>query len=473
MIRFGTDGWRGVIARDFTFQNLANVTTGVCRHLKETAPKQNRLTIGFDRRFLSKEFAQMVASVAAFEGFQVAITQSYTPTPVLSYQAKHADDSAGAIVITASHNPCTYNGFKFKQTFGGSALQQTTEAFERAIDQLTDVAVPCASVYQSYVKQGKIQEVDLMPAYQKTIFDLIDTQAITDAHFQVGVDCMYGSGSTHFRAILEALGVTVVEIHAEANPGFGGIAPEPVEKNLKNLSQLVQEQMLDAGFATDGDGDRLGAIDHQGRAFTTQMILSCVYWHMLKNKGKAWNIARSVSTTKMVDLLAEKYGQTCIETPVGFKFIAEKMVEGAAHIGGEESGGVGIETYIPERDGIFTALMLLEMMAVEKKPLADIYQDLCDTIRPYQFLRVDLKVPADTMQKAMAALKENPPQAWGGRKLERLQTIDGFKFYLEDGSWVLIRPSGTEPVFRLYAEAEDLEACRALTQEAEAFVRQA
>lgn len=471
MIKFGTDGWRGVIAKEFTFENVARVATGVAQTCKKNHPDRNNIYIGFDRRFLSEDFAKTVASIFAFEGFQVFLTNTYTPTPVLSFKAKQDPKAAGAIVITASHNPPTYNGFKFKEFHGCSALKQTTDEFEQIINNLEEVHVPCENVFSGYVEKRKIIRNNLMDDYKRTILSLVDTDAIKNANFSVGIDAMYGSGSRYFKEILESLSVSVTEIHAEENPNFGGIAPEPVEKNLKELSQLVNASGLSCGFATDGDGDRLGAMDENGQAFTTQMILSSFYWHMVKTKNKKWNISRSVSTTKMVDLIAEKFGQTCIETPVGFKFIAEQMVQGNAQIGGEESGGVGVADYIPERDGIFTALVLLEMMALEKKSLSEIYQMICDEVRPYQFLRQDLHLSQEKMDQTMAKLKDNPPQKWNHRDVDWVQTIDGFKFYMKDGSWLLIRPSGTEPVFRLYAEAESLQACHALLEDVQTFIQ--
>jgi len=470
-IKFGTDGWRAKIADGFTFKRLAKVALGVARTCLDTYPYRRHIYIGYDRRFLSEDFAKMTASVFASEGFQVFLTSTYMPTPVLSFKAKQDPKAAGAIVITASHNPPDYNGFKFKQFHGCSALQATTDAFETKIKTLKDVEVPSDEVFKSHLEKRKIIFVDLIDDYKQTLFSHIDTKKIKAARFRVGVDAMYGSGSTFFREILESLDVEVTEIHAQDNPNFGGIAPEPVEKNLKELASIVKKDHLDCGFATDGDGDRLGAIDKHGNAFTTQMILSVFYWHMLKNKHKKWNIARSVSTTQMVDLIAQAFGQTCIETPVGFKFIAEHMVAGKAQVGGEESGGVGIKDYIPERDGIFTALMLLEMMATEQKSLSEIYACLCAEIRPYQFKRLDLHLPTERIEEAMVKLQANPPQDFAHRKVDRIEKMDGMKFYLEDGSWVLIRPSGTEPLFRLYAEAEDLNACNLLLESAQDFLK--
>ncbi|MCB0272952.1 MAG: phosphoglucomutase/phosphomannomutase family protein [Bdellovibrionales bacterium] len=470
MIKFGTDGWRGIIAKDFTFENVAKAATGVAKACKIKHPDRKNIYIGFDRRFLSEDFAKMIASIFAFEGFQVFLTNTYTPTPVLSFKAKQDPKAVGSVVITASHNPPNYNGFKFKEFHGCSALKDTTDEFEKFIAVVKEVSIPCDQVFDGYVEKRKIIRVNLMDDYKRTILNYVDTQKIKDANFTVAIDAMYGSGSGYFKEILESLHIKVIELRGEENPGFCGIAPEPVEKNLTTLFKEVTSQGLSCGFATDGDGDRLGACDENGQSFTTQMILSCFYWHMLQNKKKKWNIARSVSTTKMVDLIAQKFGQECIETPVGFKFIAQCMVEGRAQIGGEESGGVGIIDYIPERDGIFTALVLLEMMAVEGKSLSELYSYVCNQIRPYQFLRLDLHLTQEEMRHAMDRLQHKPPKKWDQRDIEWVQTMDGFKFYMKDGSWILIRPSGTEPIFRLYAEAESIKACTSLLKDVQAFI---
>lgn len=471
-IKFGTDGWRAVIAQDFTFDTLAQVSTGVLKSLQKAKPEYRKIVVGYDRRFLSKEFAQHVCCVLAKKGYHALLTDTFVPTPAVSWCAKHYDEVAGAIMITASHNPPQYNGFKFKETFGGSALLATTQAFEKEIAALKPDEIPLidAHDFQRFVDDQAIELISPMPQYIAALKAQVDTQVISKHGFRVGLDVMNGSAAHWFKQVLEAVGVEVEHINEEDNPSFRGMAPEPKAENLAELSQLVTSKLLNCGFASDGDADRLGAIDENGNYFTTQMILSSVYWHMLENRKKAWSISRSASTTKMVDLLAEKYGHHCIETPVGFKFIAEQIVTGHAQIGGEESGGIGIIDHLPERDGFLTALLLLEMMAVTGRTLVQTYQFLCNTIRPYQFVRLDLKVPKETMQKAMKALGENAPNEWMGRKVEKLSTVDGYKFYNEDGSWLLIRPSGTEPLFRLYAETESITASNDMVLAAKRFV---
>ncbi|MCB0326340.1 MAG: hypothetical protein KDD52_01865 [Bdellovibrionales bacterium] len=472
-IKFGTDGWRGVIAQDFTFENLTYMSHAVAKVCKKKYKDRNRIYIGYDRRFLSQDFARHCACIFAEHGFTVVWSQQYMPTPILSWATKQDSRSVGSIVITASHNPPTWNGFKFKEIFGGSAFKETTDEFEAALDFSMEHKIFTSEKFDDLVKNEKIQFFDLKDQYIESVLNLVDIDLIRKSQFSVGIDPMHGSGSHILAEILEKIGVQCHEIHNNENPCFGGRNPEPIEENLRDLSALVRDQKLDAGFATDGDADRLGAIDEKGNSFTTQMILSSVYWHMLKHRKKAWNISRSVSTTKMVDLLADAYGQKCFETPVGFKNIAKNMVEGRAHIGGEEAGGIGFDGHIPERDSIATALMLLEMMAMSGKKLQECYSEICREIRPYQFVRLDVHAHPEIMGKALSVLKQDPPQSWDGRQVDHIQDIDGLKFYLKDGSWILVRPSGTEPIFRLYAEAESLSAANDLVRAIETFVLQA
>lgn len=469
-IRFGTDGWRGVIASEFTFGNVALVATAVARVIKKIQPSDDTMIIGFDRRFFSKEFAQTVASIYAQHGFKVLFSDNYVPTPVISWTVKNTPSVAGGTMLTASHNPYSWNGFKFKEKFGGSASIEMTKKFEAEIEALGSVVTPTADTFHDLVTKNQIVLFNPMEKYIRAVTEQVDVDAIRKAKFKIGVDAMYGAGSAHFRKLLVSLGVEVIEIHAEENPFFGHTPPEPVEKNLTELSKLVCEKKLDCGLATDGDADRLGAIDEFGNSFTTQKILSVVYWHMLNHKKKSWNISRSVSTTRLVDLIAQSKGFKCFETPVGFKNIAQEMLKGNAQIGGEESGGIGIVDHVMERDGLLTGLLLLELMAKMGKKLSAIYKDLCLEIRPYEFIRMDLHVSAEMMKRAMDKLSKNTPKEWMGRKVQTLLTMDGFKFYLEDGSWILIRPSGTEPIFRIYAESETLHSTQKLLDNVKTYV---
>lgn len=471
-IKFGTDGWRALIARDFTFDTVGLAAKAVLETVTKKTPKPTRMIIGYDRRFLSKDFAKAAAVVYAEGGLEVLFAETFVPTPCLSWCAKQDSSSAGATVITASHNPPTWNGFKFKEPFGGSAFPATTQLFEKEIEalQASGYQPPSPDLFDQYVSEEKIRVFNPLNGYYSAVSRQIDTELIRKGNFKVAIDTMYGSGSGNFANFLDSIGVQVVELHGDDNPGFKGIAPEPIGKNLKELCAFVKEANLSCGLATDGDADRLGAVDEHGNYFTTQQILSVAYWHMLKHRKKAWNIARSVSTTKMVDLIAKRAGMKSYETPVGFKFIAEKMVAGEAHIGGEESGGIGVMDHIPERDGPLTGLLLLEVMAATGKGLRAIYEDICKEERPYEFTRVDLHVTREIMEDALRRLKTSAPTEWLGREVEATVTLDGFKFYMKDGSWILIRASGTEPIFRLYSEAESQEAADSLVAAAQKFV---
>ncbi len=471
-VKFGTDGWRALIAKDYTYESVSFVAKAVADVMKKELPDRKIMVIGYDRRFLSNTFAEVAAATYAKEGYEVWIGEQFFPTPTIAWCAKNKPGVVGATMITASHNPPTWNGFKFKETFGGSARPALTEKFENRIVELQKSGFEAVAheEFHALFEQGKIKHFNPMAEYLEAVKEHIDLDLIRGLGAKVGIDAMHGAASGHYANFLRSLGIEVEEIHAEENPGFRGVAPEPIGKNLPELCQLVKDHKLACGLAPDGDGDRLGAVDEDGNPFTTQMILSVAYWHMLKHRGKSWSISRSASTTRMVDLIAEKAGKQCIETPVGFKHIAEEMLAGKADIGGEESGGIGMMDHIPDRDGFLTGLLLLEVMAKTGKRLRAVYEDLCKEYRPYQFVRLDLKLEENQAKKAMEKLTKNPPSEWDGREVDVLSTLDGFKFYLKDGSWLLIRKSGTEPIFRLYAETESLEASESMVQAARNFV---
>jgi len=471
-VRFGTDGWRGRIAYDFTFENVARAARAMAETFRERSPKLDMMIVGHDRRFLSRAFAQTAATIYASADYDVLLAETYLPTPVLSWATKHMPGVAAATVITASHNPPSWNGFKIKEPFGGSAPPTTTRSIEEKIVGMTDADSfpPMEAEFENASRAGAITPFNPWPKYVRSMLKQVDVKTIKKAKLKIAVDTMFGAASNHYSKLLRSIGVDVEALHEDDNPGFCGVAPEPIAKNLLEIASLVKRKKLRCGLATDGDSDRLGAIDEKGNYFTTQQILSLVYWHMLRHRKKHWSIARSVSTTRMVDLVASRVGQRCYETPVGFKYIAEKMVAGDAQIGGEESGGIGIIDHIPERDGILTGLLLLEIIAVTGKGLKANYDELCREERPYYFTRLDLHITKDQMESAMSRLNQRPPGAWDGRKVKTPLMIDGFKYYLEDGAWILIRPSGTEPIFRLYAEAETQKAADHLVDVARRFV---
>ena len=469
-IKFGTDGWRAIMGKEFTYENLTRLTFAVSDVLTKLSPEKRTILVGYDRRLLSKQFAQLVATIYAKHNFTVKISESFVPTPAMSWSAKHHADCIGATIITASHNPSIWNGFKFKENFGGSALPKTTHLFEEVANSET---LSWESVdeqeFDTSCVDKKIQYFDPYEEYRTSLFDQVEVETIKAEKPKVCIDVMNGSGSHYIKKILEDLNLDTAIINSECNPNFRGLAPEPIRKNLDELSKYVVDNKLIAGFALDGDADRLGAVDEYGEEFSTQQILSVVYWHMTRHRKKKWSIARSVSTTKMVDLIANRNGYDYHETPVGYKYIAEKMLNEGVEIGGEESGGVGIKDHIPERDGLLTILLLLEIISIHKMSLTQIYAQICKEERPYFFKRSDLKLSSEKMDTVMNILKRNPPSRWSSQEVDKIVTIDGFKFYLRDGSWVLIRPSGTEPVFRTYAESDTIEHAANLLCEVEKF----
>ena len=471
-IQFGTDGWRGLIAKDFTFDNVALVSHAVSITMKQKLPQHKTIIIGYDRRFLSSAFAETSACVFAFHGFHVKLTSNFTPTPVVAWTVKTTPGCAGGVMITASHNEYNWNGFKFKENFGGSACIETTQAFEKMLDNLKaeNFELPQTHDLNHCLRQGTIEMFSPMESYNQNMASMFDIEKIRKKNYFVAIDSMYGAGSHHTKTFFESVGVRTVEIHSDENAFFNHTPPEPIDKNLMVLSKAVKEQNTICGLATDGDADRLGAIDEHGVSFSTQKILAVTYWHMLTHKNKKWNISRSVSTTNLVDTIANEKGFSCIETPVGFKNIAQNLLSGKAQIGGEESGGIGMVDHIMDRDGLFTAMMLLDHMATTDQTLSEIYANLCKQFRSCEFIRDDLLLSTSAMNQAIAKLKSNPPPQWLGTKVRRIESMDGTKFYLEDDSWILIRRSGTEPIFRLYAESTSLDRCQLLLAEVKKFI---
>jgi alpha-D-glucose phosphate-specific phosphoglucomutase len=469
-IRFGTDGWRGIISRDFTFENVRWVTQAVVDYLKEQGIADKGLVVGYDRRFLSKEYAEEVAGVAAANGVKVLLGDGYAPTPAISWAVKKRE-MAGGIMVTASHNPPAYNGLKFKEDFGGSALPETTAAVEDMLHaRQASGEEPLFISYNEGVDKGLIETFDPLEDYIEKLKSFVDFDMIKGCGFRVAVDPMYGTGARWISRLLREAGLEVKEIRAEENPGFKGISPEPIDKNLQPLMSLVKEEGFDVGLATDGDADRIGAVDGRGEFFNSHRILTLLLRHMVEVRGLRGDIIKTVSGTRMIDKLAEKYNITCHETPIGFKHICKKMLEGDILLGGEESGGIGITSYLPERDGILIALLLVEIMAYNGKRLEAVLDDIFDEIGVFCYDRVDLQIEKTRMDTLRTRLNSFSPKELAGFKVTSENRMDGSKFILEDGSWLLIRPSGTEPVLRIYAEASTPEKVSALLEEGQRLV---
>lgn len=452
-IRFGTDGWRGVIASDFTFENLSWVAQATMDYLNRDGVADKGLIIGYDRRFLSRDFARRVAEIAAGNGIRVRLTEDYAPTPAVSWAVRETGAGAG-VVITASHNPPEYSGFKIKEAFGGSALPETTRILEEivAYNMSNDrrvISVP----FDEALEKGTVELFDPTEGYFHQISRYVDLDLITKAGIAAVADPMYGAGCGFIPRLLPG----VDEIHNIENPSFGGRPPEPIDKNLKELSALVKSGKYRLGLALDGDADRIGAVDENGDFFSSHCIFVIVLRHLIEHKKLTGAVVKTVSTTRMVDLLAEKFGLELYETPIGFKHICELMLERDILMGGEESGGLGVKGHIPERDGILLGLLLLEAVAIGGKGLRQLLDETMDDIGHFHYRRIDRHIEDAAKEQLVARLLSDPPASVDGQRVVATNFSDGFKFIFENGDWLLIRPSGTEPVLRLYSEAGSLE----------------
>ncbi len=464
-IKFGTDGWRGVISRDFTFENVRWVTQAIVDYLISVNINHKGLIVGYDRRFMSRQYAEEVASVAAANGLTVYISDGFAPTPAISWAVKEKG-VGGGIIVTASHNPPEYNGIKFKESFGGSAPPETTVIVEKLLrDRQQKGDAPLFIPYEEGVKKDLIVSFEPMKGYMKKLKSFINLEKIRDSGIRVAVDPMHGAGAGCISRILGDLGIEVKEIRAIENPVFGGGNPEPIDHNLGELMALVKEEGYDVGLATDGDADRIGAVDGRGEFFNSHKILTLLLKHMIEERGETGNVVKAVSSTRMIDILAEKYGISAIETPIGFKHICKKMLEGGVLVGGEESGGIGISSYLPERDGILIALILVEIMAVNGKGLEGVLDELFEEIGIFCYDRIDLGIAGEEMLGVREKMARIEPKLITGIKVDKISRMDGTKFFLADGSWLLLRASGTEPLLRIYAESSSKENVDALLNE--------
>ncbi|WP_029214478.1 phosphoglucomutase/phosphomannomutase family protein [Kallotenue papyrolyticum] len=466
-IRFGTDGWRAVISEDFTFDNVRHVAQAIADYINsgQAGGATDAVVVGFDTRFLSDRYALTVAGVLAANGLPVYLSKADCPTPALSLAVK-ALGAAGGVMITASHNPPRYNGIKFKSAFGGSAMPEVTGAIERLLERnLREGRLPrvgdVAPRNEGTPAAGEIVRFDPMPMYLRHLRTLIDFAAIARSGLRVAVDPMYGAGRGYIARWLRELGVMVAEIHGELNPGFGGLHPEPIGRNLQDLQRLVLEGGYDIGLATDGDADRIGAIDARGEFVSPHMIIALALKHLLA-QGKRGLVVKTISTTQIVNRLARQYDLAVEETPVGFNYICDYMLKQPVLIGGEESGGISILGHIPEGDGILMGLLLLEIVAQARQPLHTLIAELQATCGPFFYDRIDRRVRPFSKRALVQALTQAVPATLADQAVVSVNDRDGVKYLLADDSWLLIRPSGTEPVLRIYAEARTPELVQQL-----------
>ena len=460
-IKFGTDGWRGIIAEDFTFENVRLCAQGAVDLLKSQGLADRGLVVGYDTRFASDRFAAAVAEVAAANDVRTLLCDRPCPTPAVSF-AVVSRGAGGGVAITASHNAAEWNGFKFKPDYGGSASSEVVADLEGHIAAAAASGPTDSMPLADGVEKGSVALFDPEPDYLDRVAGLVDIEAIKQSGLRVVTDAMHGAAAGYLPRLIEGGSTEVTEIRGERNPAFPGMAqPEPIEHNLAPLVSAVRDS-ADVGLATDGDGDRLGVVDEHGRFVTTLQTFALLCLHQLEVLGNRGPLVRSITTTGMVDRLGAIYGTPVFDTPVGFKHLGPVMMREDALIAGEESGGFAFRGHLPERDGILSGLMLLEMMVMTGKSVSELLDDLYRRVGPHHYDRIDLPFDPANRADAEQRIAAAPPVTLGGRRVAHVDTRDGVRFVLEDGGWALVRFSGTEPLLRLYAEAESPEQVREL-----------
>jgi alpha-D-glucose phosphate-specific phosphoglucomutase len=462
-VKFGTDGWRAVISEEFTFENLRLVAQAIADFVQEEDPADPSVVIGFDTRFLSDRYAAEVACVMAANEIRALLARADTPTPAISYAVANRGATAG-VMITASHNPPRYNGVKLKAAFGGSASPAQHRRVEGFLEgNLADGRKPRLMAIDEAIRKDRLIKFDPAWAYYEHLGTLVDLDIIHAGELRVVHDAMYGSGRRTISEMLNRTRTDVLNLRDEMNPGFGGIHPEPIARHLTLLASVMQNGNRHAGLATDGDADRIGAVDARGQFVDPHRIFGLILRYLLQKRGLRGRVVRSVSTTRMIDRIAEEFDLPVIETPVGFNHIADLMIADNVVMGGEESGGMSVQGHIPEGDGVLMGLLLLEVMAEAHKPLHELVDDLLADYGPAQYARTDMKLSKPVAKSKLAKrLVETAPDTIADVSVEEVRTNDGIKYFLADGSWLLIRPSGTEPIMRVYAEAPSDERVAAL-----------
>ncbi|MBI4304817.1 MAG: phosphoglucomutase/phosphomannomutase family protein [Chloroflexi bacterium] len=464
-IKFGTDGWRAVIADDYTYDNVRVVAQAVADYARTTGLASRGLVVGYDTRFASERFAETVAEVLAGNSIKAYLCSGPTPTPTVSYSILDKR-AGGAGIITASHNPYLWNGFKYKPEYAGSASPEVVAALEDNIRRIQGEgsAIPYMTV-QEAAQRGLCEVFDAAPAYFRQVSRLVDLPALKEAGLTVVVDAMYGAGSGYLPALLEGGMTKVIQINGERNPYFGGINPEPIAPNLAKLMKMVPQSGSAMGIALDGDADRVGIVDEKGNFVNQLQVFALLTLYLLEVRGWRGPIVKSISATSMVEKLGALYNVPVIETPVGFKYIGPQMMQRDAMIGGEESGGFGFRGHLPERDGMVSGLFIMDMAMRLNRPVSQLLQYLRDRVGDYFYNRVDLHFPPDRGAIIIERLRSLRPVSLDGSKVVNVKTEDGFKYFLDDGTWLLIRFSGTEPIMRIYTETNSLERVDRMLEE--------
>ncbi|MDW8321529.1 MAG: phosphoglucomutase/phosphomannomutase family protein [Armatimonadota bacterium] len=464
-IKFGTDGWRAVMAREFTFDNVALVAQAIASYVRAQGNAERGVVIGYDARLLSDLFADLIADVLTANGIPAFVTDRDTPTPVTVYTIR-AKGLAGAVMLTASHNPPQYNGIKFIPPTCHPALPETTDAIEEQIAY-------CQQHPECVKRDGNPslkQKIDPRPDYFAHLHQLLDTRAL--AGLKVVFDPLYATGRGYVDGFLREVGARVETIKGERNPAFGGSLPDPNPQNLQLLSERVRETGAHLGLATDGDADRFGVVDADGEMITANQVIVLTLWYLLrKMQPESGHAVRTVATTHQIDALARSYGSITVhETPVGFKWVGSTMARTGALVGGEESGGLSVTGHIPEKDGILADLLMAEMVAKEGVTLKHALAQVAQQTGEYHTQRIDLHVNESVKNELMRRFRERPPASLNGLRVVGANSVDGVKLLLEEEAWVLVRPSGTEPLIRCYVEAHDEETLEGLKEAMHALV---
>ncbi|HEX5483113.1 MAG TPA: phosphoglucomutase/phosphomannomutase family protein, partial [Terriglobia bacterium] len=458
-IKFGTDGWRGVIGDNFIFANVRRVAEAAARYVLASGEARRGIVVGCDTRFLSPESADLVAQVIAAAGIPVILADRATPTPAVSY-AVVAREAAAALMITASHNPYRWNGIKFKASYGGSAAPAIIKEIEKNLSPSSELLTPSRKA-----PGASVTTCDLVKPYLDQMKRMVRLEPIRASGLRFVIDPMYGAARGAIGGLFAEAGIPCQEIHGEHNPLFPGLNPEPIEPHVEGLRQAVAQSNAQAGFATDGDGDRLGAIDATGAFIDSHKIFAILLKHLVEDLGRRGEVVRTFSTTTLVDKIARKHHLPRHVTPIGFKYVCELMLSRDVLIGGEESGGIGIKGHLPERDGVLNSLLLAEVMAKKGRTLGELVRELDEEFGPHCYGRVDLEIERPAIERTLRLVKERRIGSVAGRTVSALEDLDGFKMLFGDSAWLLVRASGTENLLRLYAEAPSPEDVKRMLDE--------
>jgi alpha-D-glucose phosphate-specific phosphoglucomutase len=467
-IKFGTDGWRAIIAEDYTYANVRICAQAAAELIQAEGRADAGLVVGYDTRFGSEGFAAAVAEVCGANGVRVLLTKTAVPTPVVSFCVVD-QQAGGGVVVTASHNPGTYNGFKYKPDYGGSASPEVVAALEERIERIWANDSVKRQPLDELLESGRVSYIDPTEAYLKRVRDLVDLSQVRDAGLTIVADAMHGAGAAYYDRLLSGGKSRIVGIRQERNPAFPGINPEPITPNLGALAAAIERERADVGLATDGDADRVGVMDEQGTFINQHQVFALLFLYLLEVRGMRGPAVRSVTSSTMVDTLGKQYGVEVFETPVGFKYIGPLMTEKGAIIGGEESGGFGFKGHIPERDAIVSGAFLLDLMVKLGRPMSGVIRYLQAKVGAFYYDRVDIHFDPEQRQAIEQRVSEAKVGALDGSPVTSVSTIDGYKVFSEDGSWLLIRFSGTEPLLRIYTETTSTDRVKRILSEGRAL----